>query len=175
MSKKLVSINDLPPDGKDFTLDDQEIWQDSIKEFNMDCKILKPLKAKIFAQPVDEGVLVKGSLIGEVAVPCNRCTEDTDVHIDNTFSEYEEIPPESRNGENDGFIVFDRHAPMLDLARVAWEQFMLSLPVNPVCKDDCKGLCPQCGANRNHVDCDCETSAGDPRLAILRDLKIDRK
>lgn len=174
MSTKLISINDLPPDGKEYSLDDQSIWQDAIQEFKMDCKIVEPLKGKTLVQPVDEGVLVKGELSGIVSVPCNRCAEDATIRIDNHFSEYEEIPPEKTRDEHEGYIVYERHAPMLDLAKVGWEQFMLAMPVNPLCKDDCKGLCPQCGANLNTDKCACETDSGDPRLAALRNLKVSR-
>lgn len=174
MTAKLISINDLPPAGKDFSVDDQEIWQNPLKEFKMDCKILSPLKLKVFVQPVDEGILVKGELRGEVATPCGRCAEDAKVSIDSTFSEYEEIPPENSKEEHEGYIVYDRHAPMLDLGRVAWEQFILAMPVHPLCKPDCQGLCPECGANLNETKCSCATDKGDPRLAALRNIKIER-
>lgn len=179
MNKYLVSINDLPPSGKEFKLDDQDIWLDPIKEFKMDCRIVAPLKAHIFVMPADEGCLVRGELRGEVIVPCNRCAENADLNIDSKFDEYEEIPEMTRASQDsknaEGHIVFDRNAPMLNLAEIAWEQFMLSLPVRPLCKDDCKGLCPKCGANLNLGACACDNSSGDPRLAALQGLKIDKK
>lgn len=177
MDKHLVSINDLSPDGKEFRLNDQEIWLEPAKEFNMDCKILEPLEARIAVQPVDEGILVQGEIRGLVAVPCNRCTEDADVRIDATFSEYEEIPPEpsGRDADTDGCIVYERHRPMLDLSRVCWEQFQLALPVQPLCSTDCKGLCPQCGANLNQSPCACATEPVDSRMAALRDVRVLKK
>lgn len=174
MSTRLISINDLPPDGKEFELTDQAIWLDPIREFKMDCRIIRPLSGKVFVQPVDEGVLVRGELTGEVSTPCGRCAEDAKVDIDANFSEYEEIQPENSKDAHEGYVVYERHAPMLDLAKVGWEQFMLALPLNPVCRDDCKGLCPQCGANLNETTCACETNAGDPRLAALRNVKVSR-
>lgn len=175
MKKYLVSINDLPPDGKEFTLDDQEIWLDPLSEFKMDCKIDKPLKARLFVMPADAGCLVRGDLAGGVVVPCNRCAEDAHILIDSHFDEYEEIPQQEGKGKqaekSEGHVVFDRGAPMLDLAEVAWEQFMLALPARPLCKTDCKGLCSQCGANLNLGSCSCETSEGDSRMAALKNFK----
>lgn len=176
MRKYLVSINDLPPDGKEFTLDDQEIWLAPLKEFHMECRVEKPLEASLTVVPAEEGCLVRGRLSGEVVVPCNRCAEDAGVTIDTRFDEFEEIPPEESAAGADGapdgecHVVFDRHAPMLDLAAVCWEQFMLSLPVAPLCKEDCKGLCPSCGTNLNEGECSCERGHDDPRMAPLRDL-----
>ena len=176
MRKYLVSINDLPPDGKDFTLDDQEIWLAPLKEFHMECRIEQPLEARLTVMPAEDGCLVRGRLTGSVSMPCNRCAEDAGVAIDTRFDEFEAIPPEETaggaNGTPDGAsaVVFDRHAPMLDLAAVCWEQFMLSLPVAPLCKEDCKGLCPVCGTNLNEGQCSCVREHDDPRMAPLRDL-----
>lgn len=177
MKTHLVSINDLPPDGKEFTLDDPEIWDKPIREFKMDCRILEPLRGKVFVQPVDEGILVRGDLRGKVAVPCNRCTEDANVNIDVEFSEYEDIPPESgaKDDEQEGCVIYKMHAPMLNLAEVGWEQFMLALPVQPLCMPDCKGLCPSCGTNLNAGECDCVKDNDDTRMAALRGVKIAKK
>lgn len=176
MEKYLVSINDLPPSGKTFTIDDQEVWLEPIKEFKMDCRITEPLKTTLFVMPADEGCVVRGTLAGEVVLPCSRCAENAIIKIDSKYDEYEEIPPQG-SGRNviknaDGHIVFDRNAPMLDLAAVAWEELMLSLPVNPLCREECKGLCPTCGANLNLGACGCSGDSGDPRLAALRNIKI---
>ncbi len=59
----------------------------------------------------------------------------------------------------------------IDLRQLMEEQFYLSLPMKPLCKDDCKGLCANCGTNLNKATCDCNTQWEDPRLAALRDLK----
>lgn len=174
MSKYLVSINDLPPDGKEFTLEDQDIWLAPLKEFKMDCKIEQPLRITLYVMPADEGCLVRGTLTGGVSVPCNRCAEDARVEIDSRFDEFEEIPGgQPRDGKaSESHVVFDRGAPMLDLGEVAWEQFMLALPARPLCREDCKGLCPQCGMNLNLGNCSCADDDGDERMAAFRGLKL---
>lgn len=174
MQKYLVSINDLPPDGKEFVLDDQNIWLEPIKEYKMDCDITKPLNMKVFVMNADDGCLTRGVINGAVTVPCDRCAEDAQVSIDSRFDEYEEIPDEKHAG-GDNHVVYDRGAPMLNLAEVAWEQFMLALPSQPLCKADCKGLCPKCGVNLNANACSCEPEEGDSRMAALKNVKINRK
>jgi uncharacterized protein len=59
----------------------------------------------------------------------------------------------------------------IDLRQVIREQFYLSLPMKPLCRDDCKGLCPVCGINRNREVCSCESAWVDPRFDALRKLK----
>src|ERR1044072_582574 len=59
----------------------------------------------------------------------------------------------------------------IDLNELLREQFYLELPMKPLCTEDCKGLCPQCGTNLNTGTCDCSAGWNDPRLAPLRQLK----
>jgi uncharacterized protein len=53
------------------------------------------------------------------------------------------------------------------------EQMYLALPMKPLCRDDCRGLCPTCGANLNLAACGCKNEWEDPRLAVLRKLKTE--
>lgn len=175
MNKYLVSINDLPPAGKEFTISDQQVWETPIKEFKMDCSIINPLNMTLFIMNADDGCLVRGKLTGTVTVPCNRCAENATINIDSTFDEYEEIPESQKHKTDSDHIVFEKGVPMLNIAEVAWEQFMLSLPQSPLCSEECKGLCPKCGANLNAGNCECDSDSGDERFAILRNLKIGKK
>lgn len=59
----------------------------------------------------------------------------------------------------------------IDLGEVVREQFFLALPMKPLCRDDCKGLCPVCGVNHNRETCECTQQWIDPRLAALAELK----
>jgi uncharacterized protein len=54
------------------------------------------------------------------------------------------------------------------------EQMILALPTRPLCQEDCRGLCPRCGANLNERDCGCNLETGDARLAVLRSIKVRR-
>lgn len=186
MQNYRISLHDLPPGGKEFSLDDQAIWQQPLQEFEMQCRISKPLRARLTILPTDGGWLVRGTLAGEVVLPCNRCAEDAVVGLNAAFEDFEELPeqqegiPLSEIGGADAAqpsesrIFYERNVPMLDLASICWEEFMLALPVNPLCGADCKGLCPQCGADLNAAPCSCAKDEGDPRLAVLRGLKLHK-
>jgi uncharacterized protein len=58
----------------------------------------------------------------------------------------------------------------IDLAHMIWEQIVLALPMKPVCKTDCQGLCPDCGVNRNIKTCSCVRDTVDPRWESLKSL-----
>ena len=59
----------------------------------------------------------------------------------------------------------------IDLGELMREQFYLALPMKPLCGEDCQGLCPVCGKNRNRETCACESTWVDPRFEALRELK----
>ncbi len=74
---------------------------------------------------------------------------------------------------DDNRVIFkDKNALVLDMGALLWEEFVLTLPTKPLCKNNCKGVCPKCGKNLNEGICACEDEGSDPRFAVLRNLKI---
>jgi uncharacterized protein len=65
---------------------------------------------------------------------------------------------------------FDGHT--LDLEPTLREQILLALPMDTLCGESCRGLCPSCGENLNDATCDCQPDMADPRWAKLRELKL---
>lgn len=102
------------------------------------------------------------------AVPCDRCLKPTPRSFHKQFTH---ILTASLNDEdNDEFIlVEDMH---FDLDALLREDILLALPTKVLCKADCKGLCPMCGADRNETACGCKKPV-DPRLAVLQELLSD--
>jgi len=119
-------------------------------------------------------------LVGDVKttleLPCSRCLEPFRWPVDSHFDlRYQ---PKSHNTgegeyeiEEDDLTTAFYENDEIDLAQLMEEQFYLSLPMKPLCTEDCKGLCPQCGKNLNRDTCDCKRDWDDPRFAALRELK----
>ncbi len=115
---------------------------------------------------------VRGELHTTVEMICSNCLDklQTDVvaQIDELFVEadsdlsnlYEE------DQENCNYIVGQE----FDLNPFIRQEILLVLPMKPLCKETCKGLCPECGVNKNKQACACKTERIDPRLAGLADL-----
>jgi len=108
---------------------------------------------------------------------CARCLEAYEFPLEADFSIMLAPRPaagqDSSSAEEDvdlGFYDGDE----VDLSPIVREQIILALPTRPLCREECRGLCPQCGANRNEGDCGCTEVAGDPRLAVLRTIKVSR-
>ncbi len=185
-----ISITDLPPEGRAFTIDDQSVWTAPMKEFGITGRILSPLKGKLLLIPQLggelRGCLVRGRLTGEIMLPCDRCAEDARVAIDSMFEDFEPFPADDpREGEEDDLLSGDAAdkeitrlkdgVPQINPEALLWEEFSLALPMKPLCRPDCKGLCAECGQNLNVGDCSCGKDEGDPRLAVLRNLMLTKK
>lgn len=189
MGKNWIALQSIPAGGKSVNIDDQSVWKSFLEEFSLDCRVLSPLVATVEILPQAEGVLFRGSLGGKVALPCDRCTNDSLVEIRHAFDSFEPFPAEvlpgahARNeeelyGEVDDAVI--RNAPHgrgieVNPAALAWEEFVLALPVKPLCNENCKGLCPVCGVNRNSASCSCESEPLDPRMAALRGFTVKKK
>ena len=187
MAELRIALNNIAPEGKTFVMDDPAIWSVPMTECGMDCRVVQPLVGTVTLLPQEDGCLVRGNLRGEVVVPCNRCAEDAHLIIDSSFDSFEPFPQaddetEPRNGKEKPFdseadeliVKLVDGAPEINLAGLLWEEFVLALPVRPLCKPDCKGLCPDCGKNLNEGSCSCVRDEGEPRLAALRGLKVKK-
>jgi uncharacterized protein len=126
------------------------------------------LRGPIRISRTKEGILVQATLHAGLQSECYRCLDP--VTMDSVF-EIEELftPVGSPFSE---FHVNDDAA--LDLAPLVRAEVLMNTDERVLCRPDCKGLCPECGANRNHVACTCAENQIDPRLAALRKL-LDSK
>jgi uncharacterized protein len=124
----------------------------------------------------------KFHLVGEVKttleMACSRCLEPFTFEVNAPFDlRYQ--PHALNTGEGEREIEADDldtafyENDEIDLGQLMHEQFYLTLPMKPLCTDDCKGLCSNCGTNLNKGTCNCETHWEDPRLAALKTLKKD--
>lgn len=169
-------------EGSEARLDDQAIWQSPIDEFGMDVKITRPLSARLQILPQEDGLLVRGRITGAVSLPCNLCTEEALVEIKHEFDSFEPFPVDPDSGaepDPDVDEYFIRFAPQgtgleINLAALAWEEFVEALPQYPLCREGCAGLCPSCGQNLNQGRCSCTHENYDPRLEKLRGLKLNK-
>ncbi|MBO4313768.1 MAG: DUF177 domain-containing protein [Desulfovibrio sp.] len=186
--KHRIFLNDLPPEGKTITLDDPAIWNGPIEEFAVGCRVVEPVTATVRLIPTDGGCLVRGTLTGRVVMQCARCAEDAEMPVEGRFENFEALPSiaatveADEEGKDEDFepveedthIVIEGGVPSLNLAEICWEEFLMALPPSPLCRPDCKGLCPGCGANLNNGPCTCRDAGTDPRMAVFRGLKVSR-
>ena len=120
-------------------------------------------------------VHVSGQLAARVQVECDRCLKPVEIPVDSRFKleyvtaeDYEaQQAVELTQGDLD-LSVFD--GEVIDIDELVTEEILLAVPDHVLCNDECKGICPVCGADRNSVDCGCRTAEVDPRWAGLKKL-----
>ncbi len=120
----------------------------------------------------------EGRLSAPMVASCARCAEEFSAPSARPFRFV--LAPRAAADDDDGrvrtedleFSLYD--GDQIDVAPLVAEQLILALPSRALCREDCRGLCPHCGINLNLHKCQCEPPARDPRLAVLRALKVER-
>src|SRR5579871_5697429 len=125
---------------------------------------------------VIEDIRVVGELSTSLEVPCARCLDPVVRDIERQFDLL--YRPQGTDAGHEELSVPQAEAEIgyytgdgLQLEDVVREQLLLSVPLKALCRDDCKGLCPHCGKNRNLEACDCRPASGDPRWAALEVIR----
>jgi uncharacterized protein len=120
-------------------------------------------------------IRVRGSLSVVMECQCDRCLEDTSFSIASDFDMFYRpvadiaVEEEVRINALDAEIGFYEHGGV-ELGDVLREHVLLSLPMQRVCREDCKGICPVCGRNRNQVSCGCQPHMADDRWSALKNI-----
>ena len=119
---------------------------------------------------------VKGTISARIALECTRCLQKIEQDLEFSFdaafigAEYYTEAKEAELKDAD-LDVSMLEGNEIDLTELAREQILLNLPEQVFCSEDCKGLCENCGANRNLINCNCEEKEIDPRWSALKNLK----
>jgi uncharacterized protein len=113
-----------------------------------------------------EGVLLQAEFQGDIPIQCSRCLDDFDITVKTEFTELYAFPTHA--DEDTEFVLPDNY--QINLSDSVREYLLLSIPINPICREDCQGLCPICGENFNLNTCDCEVDTTDPRFDVLKEL-----
>ena len=176
----LITVRDLELRPLHF---DQEFAPGTL-DFGSDAVQRTPLHAKGQADLVEEiegsrrvaDIRLRGKLATAVEAPCARCVEPVRYDVNADFdllyrpASADAHPEEASISEAETEIGFYQ-GDGIQLEDVLKEQVLLTLPAKMLCREDCQGLCPQCGKNWNQGKCDCKQDRSDPRWAALESIK----
>ena len=177
MNPLLIDVSKIPPEGLqvDAELDPATLRVEGDDSFSL---AGGSLHARL-ERGDDESVHVRGHLAARLGMQCGRCLEPFEMALDQELELFylphvkdaeEEDEDEVELSDHDMVVAYYRDR-RLDLAEVVREQIVLALPLRRLCREDCRGLCPSCGTNRNLAACACKIEEPeDPRLAPLRKL-----
>jgi uncharacterized protein len=134
-------------------------------------------EAELLSEELGE-IRIWGRVQVEMEGNCDRCLEPMHYPLDSTFDlnyrpavlEGEDLPKEAAINAGETEVSF-YEGNGIELAEVLREYILLCLPMQRVCREDCKGICQECGQNRNLGNCHCEAKPVDSRWAALREVK----
>ena len=175
-----LRLEDITAEAKEISFAEPEIEinrilaQGPVREYHVNA----PIAVTLSYYRAGTDLFFAGQLKAQTVATCARCAEEFDSSNDRAFRLV--MAPKSVGMDTDPglraddleFSLYD--GDEIDLGPLVREQLLLALPTRPLCKDDCRGLCAHCGINLNRGQCQCRAPAPDPRLAVLRSLKIVR-
>lgn len=140
-------------------------------------RLLGPLRVSADYYRAGSDLFFAGQIQGQVEGTCARCLEPFGIVLDQ-LSQFVLVPEPPQFAERelaaDDLALSYYAGEEVELSPLFVEQAILALPTRALCDEDCRGLCPGCGVNRNRESCGCGTPAPDPRLAVLRRLRVER-
>jgi uncharacterized protein len=146
---------------------------DVVNILGADC----PVQGEVWLTRTDRGILVKARLNTEVKVTCGRCLGVFSYPLPVNFEEeyFPVIDVVSGSSlplpDEPGCFTIDEHH-ILDLTEAVRQYALLAIPMKPLCRQDCAGLCPTCGRNLNQGSCDCPPKGPEPRWSKLGKLLL---
>ena len=162
----ILRVSDISDDG--LTIEDASLFGSVFSDpsWRLD-------RVSLRAERDGDDVVVTGEIDSTVPVTCGRCLEELPARVRAVVDvRFIPRPPTGDRVElgTDDLDLDFYHGGEVNLATLIESETALALPMKPLCRDDCRGLCPVCGGNRNVVACACPERAPDPRLGALRDL-----
>jgi uncharacterized protein len=171
-----VGLREIPSDGLHKKIDlSGDFARATLAETEADLESAR-LVADVTVTKSGDEVLARGSIDGEVTLPCSRCVGSARVTVSAPFAVLflprDADVPDAAAEDAEAPDVIPYEDDQVDLGDMLREEILLALPYAPLCKEACKGLCPNCGKDLNEGACGCSTAPVDDRFAALRNLKV---
>lgn len=172
-----ITVDEITAAGHSFSVDEgQPAFRDVLVEA-LETRGAHRCSAEITIERKERRLHISGRIAGELRQVCARCANDFAQPVERDVRAVLLLDPLDQDEEaeleaadlDESYLGGD----VVDLMELVREQLLLALPHKPLCRADCRGLCPRCGVELNHETCSCEDDTVDPRLTVLAGLKID--
>ena len=128
---------------------------------NIDFTFIDDIRMKIEILRIERGIFTSGLINTTIKMCCIRCLDDFHFPLEVAFkynlcpSDEKEFLPEVKINKEDLDLLYYQ-GDGIDISPLIREQILLNIPSYPLCRESCKGICPQCGSNLNHLPCQCD-------------------
>jgi uncharacterized protein len=135
--------------------------------------LASPLDVDLTARQVGDGVFVRGRLRTMVRQACRRCLSTVEQPVDDVVDMlFDTLGEDEEEAEGEVYPLPAR-GDTLDLRDAVREQLLLRAPEFVLCREECRGLCPQCGTDLNQGECDCAPEKAESPWDALKNVKFD--
>jgi uncharacterized protein len=173
-----IRLDDIPETGLEVTFSgDRDILSQALEHISSPVGVVVDpfIKGRLNLRETTDGIALTGKIRASLNLLCSRCVAEfnLDRNIDLNFvvrclSQEKHVDQETCSGEADEIII---EGFEIDVGEIIVQELLLELPMNPLCSEDCPGLCPNCGAMRGSGDCKCPAEeVFDPRWEKLAKL-----
>ena len=168
-----ININSIPEEGLEIRETKDRSWLPTLfGGAGADDFTLDDVQVVCQIRRLEQTAFLNGTVATVIRTACSRCLEQAELPVNVPFR-YTLMPAaEDRREEVElteedlEYGVYD--GEIIDCDPLIYEQIVLQIPMKVLCRDDCRGLCPQCGANLNTGVCSCTEKAVDERLVVLK-------
>lgn len=168
----LVDITQIPIEGLDVEFREAENFLGSSGEA---ISLLQPVEATLHFLRAPTEIRVRGRVSSVLQLNCSRCSEPFSFSVHEDFTVRYLGPLTGEVEEKHALDVEELdvdflHEDLINVSELIRENILLALPAKPLCREGCRGLCPQCGTNLNEGTCRCRSGSPDPRWRGLKRL-----
>lgn len=171
-----ISFEDIPDTGLSLDLCEKG---EAIEKLSggLDFSFSAPVEAHLEITRTEDGAYVSGEVRTILRLACGRCLNEFALEIDTRlslyYSRHHETAKEKELTSSDMEVDY-LEVPELDTSEILLSQISIEAPMKPLCREGCKGLCPECGADLNERPCSCKAEEEpDSRFAALKDFKVE--
>jgi len=172
-------LEEIPEEGLEANFSEAEAWLDERlrPEEKRLFRIIGPIRVHLRLSKSGRMIDVKSRLETRVELVCARCLEPFSLGLNSEFGAVLKPRPdlplaEERELNREELESDFYEGEEINLTSFAQDQVLLTLPQKAVCREECRGLCPQCGKNLNREVCQCPTAIVDPRFQALKNFKV---
>src|SRR5262245_12648902 len=178
MYQEVLDLSHIPPEG---TSIERRVHENAWRVSERDWESRDDLTFRVYIRGNPAKASVEGELTAPIQAHCHRCWQEIALDLTRNFHLIYLAPDPKRmaqeevelsNEELEVAYLESSHLPVHEMIR---EQIYLALPMKFLCNSDCRGLCPNCGANLNEVECGCAVEKMDPRWASLKVIINEKK
>ena len=148
-------------------------FETDAKSLDLDARFTDVVRVGAVLEKTGRQMHLKADLRTKAHFTCDRCLDEFERDLAPHYEIVYRTETSGTHGNNEEeFQYLSPDASLLDLGEDVRQFLILAVPQKLLCKDDCRGLCPKCGANRNKVACNCAEDATDPRWEALKKMTL---